>query len=246
MANKGFKTIAGTIDIPSNLTDFKNRDQVVWTGSNWRTKGAFTPTHGDTVSWPHDPSYGFARRDNMYSPQQSSGLKLSSSAGNQHEGNYELYGDGRWMSASVFNGVGFEVYQNSGSKHAVYLRKYALVFANRDDGTYRTWGVDTGVSSPSTGYRFIRVVSSASMVSTIRNWGPYWQFQGLILHMYNNGGAGSDDSYIEVYNMKVGSKFSSLGGQYRYIPAGKRSYANRKIIPVNNNFVKVGLTNPFS
>ena len=125
------KTIAGTIDIPIATNEFKDRDQVVWTGSSWRTKGTFSPGYGDTSSWKHDPSYSISRQDTMYSPQQSSGLKLSSSAGNQHEGNYELYGDGRWMPASVFNGVGFEVKQSSSGRHAIYLKKYALVFANR-------------------------------------------------------------------------------------------------------------------
>ena len=235
------KTIAGTIDIPIATNEFKNRDQVVWTGSSWRTKGTFSPGYGDTSSWKHDPSYSISRQDTMYSPQQSSGLKLSSSAGNQHEGNYELYGDGRWMPASVFNGVGFEVKQSSSGRHAIYLKKYALVFANRDSGSYRTWGVDTGVSSPSTDYRYIKVVSTAGMVSTIRGWGPTWLFQGLILHMYNNGGSGTTDSAIEVYNMKVGSKMSTLGGQYRMIPASKRGYDKRKVTAGN-----VGFSDPFS
>ena len=239
MANVPFKLIAGTIDIPSDLDSFKTRDQVVWTGSSWRTKGTFSPSYGDTSSWPHDPSYSISRQNTMYSPQQSNGLRIASSAGNQHEGNYELYGDGRWMSASVFNGVGFEVKQSSGSKHAVYLRKYALVFANRDNGNYRIWGVDTGVSAPSNSYRYIRVTSSSGTVSSIRGWGPSWQFQGLILHMYNNGGAGSDDSAIEVYNMKVGSKMSTLGGQYRYLPAGIRGYDNRKVTAGNVGFNKL-------
>ena len=236
MANKAFKTIPGTINIPNDLDSFKTTSQVVWTGSSWRTKGTFSPGYGDTSSWPHDPSYSISRQDTMYSPTQGTGLKLTSSAGNIHKGNYELYGDGRWMAASVFNGVGFEVYQNSGSKHAVYLAKYALVFANRDNSNYRIWGVNTGTTNPSSGYRFIRVQSSASMVSTIRGWGPTWLFQGVILHAYNNGGAGSDDSYMEVYNMKVGSKMSTLGGQYRYLPAGKRSYDKRKVTAGNVGF----------
>lgn len=241
MADVPFKTIAGTIDIPSDLTAFKTRDQVVWTGSSWRLKGAFSPGYGDTSNWPDSPSYSINRQNTMYSSQQSSGLKLTSSAGNQHEANYELYGDGRWMAASVFNGIGFEVYQNSGGRHAVYLKKYALVFANRDNSNYRIWGVDTGTSSPSNAYRYIKVLSSAGMVSTIRSWGPTWLFQGIIIHAYNNGGTGTTDSYMEVYNMKVGSKMSTLGGEYRMIPAGKRRYDNRKVTAGT-----VGFNDPFS
>lgn len=242
MANKAFKTIAGTVDIPSNLTDFKTRDQVVWTGSSWRRKGAFSPQYGDTSSWPDDGAYTIERQNSMYNSQQSSGFRVAAyGIGNSHSMNYELYGDGRWMAASVFNGVGFEVYQSLGSKHGLFLKKYALVFASRDSGSYRTYGVNTGATDPSEGYRYIKVLSSASMVSTIRGWGPTWLFQGIIVHIANRGPVGNSTSHIEIYNMKVGSKMSTLGGQYRYLPAHKRSYANRKVTAGN-----VGFSDPFS
>jgi len=241
MANKGFKTIPGTIAIPGDLPTFKTKDKVIWTGKSWRAKGTFTPTHGDTTSYTHDPSQGIGRQGNIYANTAQEGFKINSDAGNQHSANFELYGDGRWMSASCFNGIGFEVYQSSGAKHAVYLKKWALVFANRDNGSYRIWGIDTQETNPSSAYRYIRVTNSWSLVDTIRSWGPTWQFQGIILHVYNNGGAGSDASYMEVFNMRVGHKFSTTGGQYRYLPAGKRSYDNRKIITGS-----VGLTDPFS
>ena len=227
MTNVPFKTIPGTIDIPTNLNDFKAKDQVVWTGSSWREKGSFTPGYGDTNYFEHDPSYSIQYQNNMYNSRSTTGLKIKGDAGQQHSGNYEQYGDGRWMPASIFNGVGFEVYQDSSAKHAIYLKYYALVFANRDSGSYRIWGVNTGATSPSQGYRFVKFQSGTSAVSTIRNWGPSWLFQGIILHIANPGGAGSDISNMNVYNMRVGSKMSTIGGQYRYLPAGKRSYGQR-------------------
>ena len=225
--NVPFKTIPGTIDIPSDLNSFKNKDQVVWTGSSWRTKGSFTPGYGDKNHFKHDPSYSIQYQKDMYNSSDSTGLGLKGDAGNEHQGNYELYGDGRWMPASIFNGVGFEVYQDSSEKHAIYLRYYALVFANRDGGSYRIWGVDTGARNPSKGYRYIRVPSGSATVNSIRGWGPSWLFQGIIAHIWNNGGSGKTQSYMYIYNMKVGSKMSTIGGQYRYIPAGKRPYGQR-------------------
>ena len=227
MTNVPFKTIPGTIDIPTNLNDFKAKDQVVWTGSSWREKGSFTPGYGDTNYFEHDPSYSIQYQNNMYNSRSTTGLKIKGDAGQQHSGNYEQYGDGRWMPASIFNGVGFEVYQDSSAKHAIYLKYYALVFANRDNSTYRTWGIDTGARAPSIEYRYIKVASSNSIVNSIRSWGPSWLFQGIILHIANPGGAGSDISNMNVYNMRVGSKMSTIGGQYRYLPAGKRSYGQR-------------------
>ena len=236
MANVPFKTIAGTIDIPTNLSDFQAKDQVVWTGSSWREKGSFTPGYGDTNYYEHDPSYAIINQNTMYNFRSTTGLKIEGDAGTTHSGNYELYGDGRWMPASIFNGIGFEVYQSSSGRHAIYLKHYALAFANRDNGTYRIWGFDTGARDKEQGYRFMSIPGSHSAVSTIRSWGPSWLFQGIILHIANSGGTGSTQSHMNVYNMRVGSKMSTIGGQYRYLPAGKRPYGNRKITAGNVPF----------
>ena len=240
MGDAPFKTIPGTIDIPTDLSTFKSKPQAVWTGEVWKTKGSFTPSHGDKNYFEHNPSYSINYQREMYNASENTGLNLRGDAGAVHSGNYELYGDGRWMSASVFNGLGFEVYQESEAKHAIFLKYYALVFTNRDANSWRTWGVDTGARDKSKGYRYIRVPSSSSTVSTIRTWGPSWLFSGMILHIANGGGTGSSISNMYVYNMRVGSKMSTLGGQYRMLPAGKRSYDNRKVTTGN-----VPFTDPF-
>ena len=244
MANVPFKTIPGTIDIPRDLNSFKTTEQVVWTGKQWRTKGSFTPNYGDTNYYEHDPSYSIHYQRDMYDSSPSTGLALKGDAGAVHSGNYELYGDSRWMPASIFNGVGFEVYQESSAKHAIYLKYYALLFANRDNGNYRTWGFDTGARSPSLEYRFMSIPSNHAAVNVIRNWGSSWLFQGVILHIANEGGAGSSISYMYVYNMRVGSKMSTVGGQYRYLPAGKRSYEQRD--PRNGNGGLMNFTDLFT
>ena len=113
MANKDFKTLPTAIDIPTSLSNFKNREQAVWSGSQWRAKGTFSPTHGDTSSWGNESSYSIERQGSLYLPSDTSGFRLGSTSGNSHTSNYESYGDGRWMPASIFNGIGFEVYQGS-------------------------------------------------------------------------------------------------------------------------------------
>ena len=241
MAFKDFKTLPGTVNIPTDLNTFKNTLQAVWTGSSWRNKSTFSPTHGDTSSWADDSAYAIERQGSLYLPSDTSGFRLGSTAGTSHTSNYESYGNGRWMPASCFNGIGFEVYQGSSGKHAIYLKKFALVFASKTSGSYRIWGIDTGTTSPSVGYRYIEVHSGNSVVSSIRGWGSSWMFQGLILHVANNGGTGTTESHMEVYNMRVGHKFSTIGGQYRYIPATYRSYSDR-----NKTSGLVGFTNPYT
>jgi len=232
MGNATFKTIPGTIDIPTDLGAFKLKEQVVWSGSQWRKKGAFSPNYGFTGNFPSDDESGYLnRQDTMYaSDRATSGLEIKWSAGNRHYQNYEQYGDGRWIPASVFNGIGFEIYQSSDSQHALYVAYYALVFASKTGGTYRTFGVDTGARGPYKGFRYLRIASNSASTNTIRSWGSSWVFQGIILHVYNDGGAqGSQNSTVNCYNMRVGSKMSTLGGQYRMLPAGKRPYSKRNV-----------------
>ena len=227
MTNKPFKTLPTQIDIPTSLSTFKTKEQPVWTGSRWRNKGTFRPNYGDTSEWPNESAYALERQGSLYLPPEGSGMRLGSYAGSSHTSNYESYGDGRWMPASIFNGIGFEVYQGSSGKHAIYLKKYGLIFAGKTSGSYRIWGVNTMASSPSKGYRYININSSDSVVSSIRSWGSNWLFQGLVLHIANNGGTGTTESHMEVYNLKVGHKGSTNGNSYRCIPAAYRSYSNR-------------------
>ena len=244
MTNIPLKTIPGAINIPGNLEEFKRAEQVVWTGNRWRTKGPFTPDYGDKNFFNHNPSYDIYSQTDMYNPSNSTGLALYCAAGAEHNGNYEMYGDGRWMPASIFNGLGFEVQQDADHKHAIYLRYYALAFAHREGNGYRFWGVDTGAREKYKGYRYISFSSSSPAVNTIRSWGEEWLFQGVILHVWNGSGAGSGTSYMYVYNMKVGSKMSTTGGQYRYLPAGKRPYGRRD--PRKGNGGTLNFTNLFT
>ena len=145
------------------------------------------------------------------------------------------------MPASVLNGCGFEIYQGSSGKQAIYLKKWGLIFASRTSGAYRIGGFNTGTSSPSNTYKYMEVSSNNSATSSIRSWGSGWVFQGLVLHIANNGGAGKTESHLETFNMRVGHKFSTIGGQYRYLPPTMRPYSNR-----NASSGNVGFTNPFT
>ena len=242
MANKDFKTIPGTIEITDSLSDYNSKPQVEWTGSSWRNKPSITITHG-AGSFPQDKEFGsVVRQANLFKDTNGrDGFKMTATAGQKHTCNYEVYGDGRWMPASVFYGIGFRCYQSSGAQHSMYLKKYGLIFANRTNSDYRVYGITTGATDPREGDRDIRLRSTNSAVNTIRNWGPNWLFQGIIIHVATNGGTGSNYSELQIFNMKVGSKMSTLGGQYRYLPAGKRAYSKR-----NAHIGTVGFTNLFA
>ena len=59
MANKAFPTIPGTIEIPSGLNDFKNRQQVVWTASDWTRAQSVSINYGPAAgqTWESDENF---------------------------------------------------------------------------------------------------------------------------------------------------------------------------------------------
>ena len=242
MGNINFgKLIPGTISIPSSLEEFKRASQVRWTGSAWRYKGKVTATHGPAKgTWNSEESYGVQRQDNMYDKSQDKGLLISGSSGSDHESNYELYGDGRWMPASVWNGLGFEsrhVQKGGNGKHNIYIKRYGAVFTHRtQNNNYRIYGWNTGNSNRPSGtdYRFDQIASSTSDTSEIRGWGPDYLFQGIVIQFANNSGNSTTQSEITIYNLKIGHKYSTIGGEYRYLPLGTRKWDERDKHPTDS------------
>lgn len=253
MANKAFKTLPGVVDIPNsqNVEQFKSIIQPRWTGFQWRRINAIDITHGPAVGrWNSEAAYSVQREDNPYDPSPDKGFKLYSSSGSAHESVYEMYGNGRHMPASVWNGLGFESKFNriSGNdKHDLYIKKYAASFSHRtNNSSYRFYGWDTGnTNRPSGGYRFDKIHSSSSFTSDIRSWGPDWLFQGLIIQFGNNTGGSDTQSEVTVYNLKIGHKYSTVNSSYRYLPLSSRRWEDRNKHPISSERF-CSFSNPFT
>ena len=246
MANKGLKMLPGTIDISGNLNTFKNTTQVIWTNNNRQAHGAFTPSHGWQQNFYTDNAHGVGDSGSIdiYSSNQNNGQKWTSrQIGNKHQQITEVGlqngANCRWMGANIFNGFGFEIAQTSAATHALYYAGCALTFYN--GSSWRTWGhqpIDG--KTKYNGYRY-DYMNDSSSINTIRGWGNSWKLTGIIFWIRNEGGSGKDTSSIYIYNLRIGSKFTTLGGQYRMLPAGKRSWANR-----NANSGNVPFTDPLN
>ena len=248
MANKAFPTIPGTINIPSGVDNFKTEPQVVWTASDWTRVQSVSINYGPAAgqTWESNENFEIRRQENIYQPQQGSGFMVYANAATRRSTVFYTNGDSRWMPASVFNGIGFETYHqhNSGPQdHELYLAEYAVIFRSRTGNGTRYYGWNTGyTSSPGhQKYKFDRIQTSDSHVNEIRAWGSDWLYQGLVVTVRTKGGSGkSTESYITIYNMKVGSKFSTVGGQYRYLPLKNRSASNR-----DGSVGNKGISDPF-
>lgn len=238
MANQGIKTAPTIVSIPNDLNTFKQRTQLIWSGSNVRFKDTFTPNYGTKTQQKMDSSTSWdaGSTRSIYDSNQINGLRVSATSGKTHDANHEMFGDGRWMPASFFNGLGFEVYQSEQIQHAIYMNFYTIVFVS-DTGSYRMWGVnpsDGNNNGPRTGYRYIKFNSSSDL-NTIRGWGTSWKFVGLIFHLHTDGGIQSaQSSRIDIYNLKVGHLATHHDGdKYRMIPPYKRPFSSRASFPNN-------------
>jgi len=244
MANKDFRMVRTSISTPTGVEDFKKRDQVIWTNQNRHIHSAFTPTHGWKQNLYTDNAYGTGSLNNIFSATKEEGLRWTNNKiGNEHQNLVEvgmLEHPARWMPASIFNGFGFEVYQNSDAKHALFYAGCALSFYN--GSTWRTYGVqpqDGKGDSKSSGYRYI-YMNNSSNITEIRNWGSSYKLTGINLWMRNAGGAGSDEGIsIYMYNLKFFHQVGDDRSNLRIIPAGKRSWSQRG---ANSGFVP--FTNP--
>ena len=249
MTNKAFPTIPGTINIPDKLEDFKKQQQVVWTGSSWSRTTGITVTDGPAKGdyWGSNDSFSIIHQKSMYNYDRNSGFRVFTHANTEKITVFYMNGNSRWMPASVFNGLGFETYHTHNAlsrDHMLYLANYAMIFRHRTSSETRYYGWDTGyTASPGHDtYRFDRIQTSDNHVQEIRGWGSDWLYQGLVvvLKTQNAATTASSESYIHIYNVKVGHKFSTVGGAYRYLPLKNRGADNRDGSAGNKGF-----SNPF-
>ena len=249
MTNEAFPTIPGTIDIPDRLTDFKNKEQVVWTDSSWSRTTGITITDGPAAGdyWGSNDSFSIIHQKSMYNSDRNSGFRVFTHANTEKITVYYMNGNSRWMPASVFNGLGFETYHTHNAlsfDHMLYLANYAMVFRHRtsDETKYYGWDTYYTASPGHDTYRFDRIQTSDDHVKEIREFGPDWLYQGLVVVLKTQAASSTNpsESYIHIYNVKVGHKFSTVGGAYRYLPLKNRG-ANYRDGSVGNK----GFTNPF-
>ena len=246
MANHRIPTVPGTIDISTDLTTHNNTSQVKWVGKTWYARVAgepdLTPNYGDTSTWVNDPSGYLSSSGDLYSSTSTNGMNYYGTAGRQHSQIVEMIQDmpSRWMPANIFNGIGFQVRQTSSNSHAPYIKKWCLVFDNQSGNGVRRYGFDLNRSDPAVTTLHLKITGNSGAAQTIRGWGNEWRLRGIACYMYQNkGGTGSGDGNVYVYNLKVGHKMTTLGGKFRMIPSGVRSYANRnmKSPPFTDPFV---------
>jgi hypothetical protein len=228
MANEKLKTWSTNMGTPpSSLSDFKNKEQIDWVGSKRQYKGGqIKPTHGDTNSWvtPGNEHSSGSISSTLYG-NLDQGWNYSGKNGNEHLTQIEFVDGNRWMPAEIYNGFGFEVYQSSDAKHAVYLERYCLIFTT-GTSSYRRYAFGGNSSDGKykyQGYRYIKH-SDSSHINTIRSW-TGWYLYGFCFQFKNQGGAGSDTTSMQMGNFRYFHKTSDTSNNYRIIVPKKRDFS---------------------
>lgn len=236
MADQKIPTLQPSQDVTES--NFNSIPRPLWTGDDLKLIG---PYYADGGYTNHEIESDGALPPqslnvNMYVNDENSGIIVSTKSGMTHNSNIEMTGNCRWMPASVFNGVGFRVKQDTTELHALYLRNYSIFLANKTLTNYYRYTIHV-VNNPVAGnYLYI---TDSTAINDIRALGNDWLVSGLCFQVYTNGGiTGADNSSIKIYDVKFGHRYSLTGGNYRVIPSPRRSYADR-----NKNIL--GFTDPF-
>ena len=227
MANTQLKTWSTNMGTPpSSLSDFKYKEQIDWFGTRVQYKGGvIKPSHGNTAQWnsPDNAHGPGSIKSSMYSTV-GNGWNYSGNNGKEHLTQLEIVDGNRWMPAEIYNGFGFEVYQNSTATHAVFLERYCLLFTT-GPSNYRRYGFTNSDNKwKYNGYRYLKH-SDSSHISTIRSWSG-WYLYGFCFQFKNNGGAGSDTSSMQLGNLRIFHKTKVTSNDYRIVVPKKRDFSS--------------------
>lgn len=240
MANAVLKTyIPNMGPVPTGSSQFKAATpQIDWWESKCQAVGARTMTHGVGGTFNSTQAYGPGSiQDNSRggiwqdNPSYGWGIKNLNN-GNAHTQNIEIFNNdkNRWMPAGMFYGMGFYIYQNSGSKQAMYLRKFALIWKAVVSGStqYRFYGewAPGKNDGPSQIYKYCPFNNSYA-INEIQNWGWNWHLYGVLLNLENDGKAGSTTSSIFAYDFKFFHRGIANVSSNRILVPGHRHFNDR-------------------
>ena len=225
---------------PSNLVTFEsehNTDRIDWIHKAQSVaKSSFTPGYGDTATFTDGGSPygngGMQEATGLFQDDGNKGFKVQLTNGNSHEGNIEIKNNdsARWMPASIFNGCAFQLHQNSSSSHAMWVDRYALSFIHKTNNTWRIIGNtpnDGYNNAPHAGYRYVDF-NYEPYINQVRGLGSDYLFFSIIVHIRNNGGAGSDNSAVKLWDLKMYHKcVGSVSSKHRIFAPKIRTLSNR-------------------
>ena len=242
MTNIAIPSVSPTLNIPADKLQFLNLGPgVIWTGNDLRTKPTFTPNYGYQGEYEQDGAITDYKNTNIFSPNSTQGLIVNYDGGKTHSANIEFHGANRWMPASVYNGHGFILNNNSSSNNATFLANYSLIFVHKRDELWINYGFKVA-DAPNLGDKYYSVSSNRASdrdtINEIRGFSSAYILQGFLFNIRTGSGAGSTVSSTKVYNLRIGHKYSDTGSDLRVIPNGKRSFGHRDRNPVT-------FTNPY-
>jgi len=205
MANHSIPTMNYGDRIPTTLDEHKaincHRDSS--TSEEGAQSSAWTPTHGNTQTYPRDANCWVATGEtNIWAGLGSSPdrLQLKIDAGASHTMNHKVrLGTWRWVRCLKY--VGFEVHQSDSRNNSIYLDKIALVYCHESRNEYRSWGTDWTGWKDWQGYRYF----AHTMSQTEKDWQTKDGFIlcEFMLNLATSGGVGSSFvSTCSVFNLK--------------------------------------------
>lgn len=205
--------------------------RVIWYEEQINQKTSVTCTHGDLwATGTVDNDYGAGSIDRtIWQSNGNYGWVLTCKNGHSHDALYEFKGKkNRYQQASIFNGIAFQMYQDTNYNSSMYVSLIALTWKKLSaDKSYRHWGTDF-VGSSGSGYKYFAFNNSFD-ITTINNWGKDWGFYGFTLYVRNGQGS-AHTSTVKMWDVRLHHKGRSLSSNHRLVLPKMRSDAERSKI----------------
>jgi len=186
------------------------------------TRGAFTPTGGVSKSqWESDVSY-YGTSGDVCASSNGSGVFSGGDNGRDHWQINTIGVDyGHYLSSEI-TGFKFKAEQNSGAGRGLYIRRYGFKLRRKDAGASYLHDAGGVLSRGNYGTKSYSHSFDSTVLNNYLNNG--YCFEQFLYQVSSQGGSGSRNTSVKVYDFQFNYKSSS--GKQLILPI-RRSYSNR-------------------
>lgn len=234
MANHKIETVKTQIPIPPQTREehaASTQPRVVWYDEQINRKSSLTCNYGDTwYTGNVDNAHGNGKIGRtIWQSNGNYGWEATQQNGNSHDSLFEFHGKtNRYQRASIFNGIAFQMHQDSSYNTSMYVSLIALTWKKLSaDRSYRHWGTDYNGSN-SEGYKYF-AFNHEYDIRTINNWGSDWGFYGITLYVRNGSGM-AKTSTVKMWDVRLHHKGSTLSSNHMMVLPKMRGDAQRNEI----------------
>ena len=186
------------------------------------TTGAFTPNMGSSTSqWESDTTW-YGTSGDVCASSGGSGVRSAGDNGRDHWQNNKIGVDyGHYLSTEI-TGFKFKAVQDSGAGRGLYVRRYGFKLRSKTGSSSIIYDAGGVLSRGDYGTKSYSHTFNSTVLNNYLNNG--YCFDEFMYQISSQGGSGSRNTSVQVYDFQFNYKSSS--GKQLILPI-RRSFGNR-------------------